>query len=284
MSRHDNDERDERDRREGEERRQEREDRGDRESDDSGERPKRHLHRERGVVLFADQSGSIIRAGDEALEDDLPVLNAFRQFLDAERRRARRQLITLIAVFTVILLGLAGGGFWFVRNALHKVEAGLETDKVRYEEERLSTVSNLQNVAKVAVSLKKDVLDTRNASSVIQEKVKAQSTELTRLLDTITTLEIQNSTLQRSVGLLDKSLGENGGRGDPDVPAAPPPASLPQPGPRQPYVPAPAPAPAAEPAPSPVMVLPPSAPAPAPGVISDRTPGGVPFRLPLPKE
>jgi hypothetical protein len=192
----------------------------------------------------------------------------------------------LIAVFTVILLGLAGGGFWFVRNALHKVEVGIETEKVRSQEERLSTVSNLQDVAKVAVSLKKDVIDTRNASSVIQEKVKAQSTELTRLLDTITTLEIQNSTLQRSVGLLDKSLGENGGRGDPDVPAPPPPASLPQPGPRQPYVPAPAPAPApsVEPAPPSAMVLPPSAPAPAPGVIVDRTPGGVPFRLPLPKE
>jgi hypothetical protein len=276
MSRHASDERDEPD-----EQRHARQHREDRDSEDNADR-RRQPHRERGVVLFADHSGSIIRAGDEALEDDLPVLNAFRQFLDAERRRARRQLLTLIAVFSVVLAGLAGGGFWFVRKSLHQVAAGIETEKIRYEEDRLATVSNLQNVAKVAVNLKKDVLETRSTSSQLQEKVKEQSGELTRLLDTITTLEIQNSTLQRSVLLLDKTRDEESAQAEQErffMPAAPlRPAPVPGIGPVQPA------APPTGAVPESRLPALPDAPVPAWDRTADRTPGGVPFRLPLPKE
>jgi hypothetical protein len=287
MSRHDSeagDRRDERDDRDDrEDRRPERRGRDDRDSDDRDERSRRPLHRERGVVLFADQSGSIIRAGDEALEEDLPVLNAFRQFLDAERRRARRQMIIMITVFTVILVGMAVGGTWFVRKALSRMETGIESDKVRFEEDRLATVSNLQTVAKVAVSLKKDVLDTRTTSSVLQEKVKKQSGELDKLLDTISTLEIQNSTLQRAMRLLDKAMEPSYERPEPVIREQ---------GPRQPFAepvsrrpePAIAPAPAAEIYPAPVARIPGDPSGRAPETVSDLTPGGVPFRLPLPKD
>jgi hypothetical protein len=276
------DDRDERDDREGRRR-----ERAARDADDEGERPRRHAHRERGVVLFADQSGSIIRAGDEALEEDLPVLNAFRQFLDAERRRARRQLITMITVFTVVLAGLAGGGAWFLRHTLERMETGIAADKIRQQEERLVTVSNLQTVAKAAVSLRKDVLDTRTATSALQDKVKDSFSELDRLLDTITTLELQNATLQRSVRKLDPPPEKAPAPEPPDafesLPPAPPPAAVPKlETMREPARPAPA----AEPPPpvlAPEPVRPDAPPAAPDGGAVDRTPGGVPFRLSLPK-
>jgi hypothetical protein len=274
MSRDERDDEQDEDRLE-DERRRPRED-----DEDEAPRRRRRSQHDRGVVLFADRGGSIIRTGDEALDEDMPVLNAFRQFLDQERRRARRQMIGLIALFTVLLLALAGGGAWYVRTLLRRMGDDIENSKIRLAEEQLSTVSNLQTVARTAVSLKKDVMDTRKASVVLQEKVQAQSGELNKLLDTITTLEIQNSTLQRSMRLLDAKREKPAYRPDLEPVAAPEPV-IPVPEPR--FV-APQPLIEPQPLPEPAKPLPPpenpveTRPAPA------YTPGGIPFRLSLPSE
>ncbi len=254
-------------------------------------------HRERAVVLFADQAGSIIRAGDENLDaESLPVLTAFRQFLEAERRRARRQMITLIAGFTLVLAILIGGGGWYVWTTLQRVESGLESGKVRSEEDRLAVISNLQSVARVAVTLKKDVLDTRKNSAVLQDRVAEQSGELSKLLDTITSLEIQNSRLQRSMRKLDESRDEQAFRLElePPVPVEPPPPepetgikwTAPRAAPVIPVIP-PASAPIVtplQPAAEPTARPADSEPAPVTdSVPGGTTRGGVPFRLPLPR-
>ena len=245
------------------------------EEEEESPAPRRKRRRERAVVLFADQGGSIIRAGDESLdEESLPVLTAFRQFLEAERKRARRQMVILIACFTVAVLALAGGGGWYVWTILKRMENGMETDKVRFEEERLAAVTNLQNVAHAAVTLRKDVLDTRKTSTVLQQKVSEQSGELSKLLDTITGLEIQNALLQNSVRKLDE-------KSEPPEPPPDFPAPLPdvRAGPVQPPVfRAPPPVSSVEPVPAPA-----ANPA-APAVSPSGSPGGVPFRLPLPRE
>ncbi len=248
----------------------ERDDRDFEEEEPSPRLRRKRPRRERAVVLFADQAGSIIRSGDEALdEDSLPVLNAFRQFLDAERRRAKRQMLLLIAGFVVVLASLAGGGGWYIWHVLRRVETGMESDKVRSEEDRLVVISNLQNVARAAVTLKKDVLDTRKTSAVLQDQVAEQSGELSKLLDTITTLEIQNSKLQRSMRKLD--VVREGGAFrpalEPAMPAEPPALGVDS------GVAGALPPPA-------VSTLPPVDPAPVSG---SPMPGGVPFRMALPR-
>lgn len=281
-----NDERDE-DREEDERDRRRRDD----DEDDEAPRRRRHSRHERGVVLFADRGGSIIRTGDEALDEDMPVLNAFRQFLDQERRRARRQMIGLIALFSVLLLGLAGAGGWYVRTLLRRMGDDLETTKIRQEEARLATVSNLQTVATTAISLKKDVIDTRKASVQLREKVQEQSGELGKLLDTITTLEIQNSKLQRSVRMLDTDREEAPYRKELEPAAAPEP-DLPELIPRMiapPTAPDPvAPPPATvSPAGERITTPPPKPVERAPEVKPPRiseTMSGVPFRIPLPRD
>lgn len=246
-------------------------------------RRRRRPRRERSVVLFADRAGSIIRAGDEALdEESLPVLNAFRQFLEAERRRARRQMTILIAAFSLVLAGVAGGGGWYVWNTLKRVENGVETGQVQSEQARLETVSNLQAVARVAVTLKKDVLDTRKTSVVLQDKVSEQAAELGKLLDTITSLELDNARLQRTMKKINTTRETDlfGPRLEPRPPEEPPErnpearAEPPEPSSRSAAPPPPA---------RPVEAAPPPAretPAGPDGV----SPGGVPYRLPLPRE
>lgn len=243
---------------------------------------RRRPRRERGVVLFADRSGSIIRAGEDTDEESMPVLNAFRQFLEAERRRARRQMITLVCVFSALVAGLLGAGGWYLRTRLASLENGIESDKILSQEERLAAVSNMQMVARTAVSLKKDVVDTRKLSVVLNEKVAEQSGELAKLIDTITTLEIQNSLLQGSVHKLGESREKPAPATDYEaygpVEVAKPPA------------PAPAAAPRLAPPPEEEPVVPARVPVKAAGspdetpVPAGTTPGGVPFRLPLPRD
>lgn len=180
-------------------------------------RKRRRPRRERGVVLFADRGGSIIRTGDDALDEDMPVLNAFRQFLDQERKRAKRQMMGVIALFSILLLAVLGAGGWYVRTVLQRMEQGIESDKVKLAENRLAADSNLQVVAKAAISLKKDVIDSKQASVVLQERVKEQSGELNKLLETITTLEVENSLLQRSMRMLGEERSRAPYRRDPDA-------------------------------------------------------------------
>jgi hypothetical protein len=244
---------------------------------------RRRSRRERGVVLFADRSGSIIRAGEDTDEESMPVLNAFRQFLEAERRRSRRQMITLVCVFSVLVAALLGSGGWYLKSRLASLESGIESDKIRSQEDLLASVSNIQSVARTAVSLKKDVIDTRKISAVLNEKVAEQSGELSKLIDTITTLEIQNSLLQGSV----RKIGEGRQRPDPalDWEAYPTLETRSPVPPPAPPVPAPQAVPIREEAkPIPAWEPPQAAgPADETPVPVDTTPGGVPFRLPLPR-
>ncbi|MFO7534180.1 MAG: hypothetical protein R6X19_00590 [Kiritimatiellia bacterium] len=249
--------------------------------------PRRRPRRERGVVLFADRSGSIIRAGADTDEESMPVLNAFRQFLEAERRRSRRQLIALVCVFSALVAALLGSGGWYLKTRLARLESGIESDKIRSQEDLLASVSNMQSVARAAVSLKKDVVDTRKLSAVLNEKVAEQSGELSKLIDTITTLEIQNSLLQ---GSFRKMAG--GRRPDPALdweaypaPVTTSPVQVQSPPVQSPPVAAPRAAPIREEAKPIPAWEPPQAPGPADQtpVPVDTTPGGVPFRLPLPR-
>ncbi len=262
---------------------------------DAGDSRRPHARRERAVVLFADPAGSIIRAGDEVPdEESLPVLTAFRQFLEAERRRARRQMAALIAACLLAMIALAGGGVWYLRTALIRVKNDAEADKVRNEEFRLAAVSNLQGVARAASALGQDVRDARYTSRILQERVTAQNDALSKLLDTITTLEIQNSMMQRALRKLDQprppppDMPELEPREEPEPPlpgpearvtlAAPPPRAEPL------WRAAPPPPPETVPetetvAPGEPLVFPPPA-----ASASGTTPGGVPYRLPLPRD
>lgn len=250
-------------------------------------RRRRAARRERAVVLFADEGGSIIRAGDEALEeDDLPVLNAFRQFLEAERKRARRQLVRLMVLFSIAVLAALAGGVYVVRDWMRQVARGVENEKSRTESIRSESFSNIQTVARAAVTLKRDVMEGAKKSAAVEADLERQRAELARLMDTIVTLEIENAMLQRSVRKIEDEPfvpRVETARPAPEPDFAPPPARAIAPPPADRPSPAPLPEPPARALPAAPAALEPPAPPPA-ETQAGMTPGGVRFRLPLPPE
>ncbi len=160
--------------------------------------------RERAVVLFTDESGSIIRAGDAALdEDDLPVLTAFREFLEVERRRTRRQIRRLIAGFILGFAGVAVAGTWLVRQWILRFEERLETEKALAFERQSETASNLQTVAHAAVALHREVQKSTQKSAAVESDLARQREEMKRLLDSLRVLEVENALLERAVRRLE---------------------------------------------------------------------------------
>jgi len=229
--------------------------------------------RERAVVLFTDEGGSLIRAGDTALdEDDLPVLTAFREFLEAERRRTRRQIRRLIALFIAGFALVAAGGTWLVRLWVLQLEARLETEKVQTLVRQAETTSNLQTVARTAVALKREVAESAQKSAAVEADLARQREEVARLLDSLRALEVENALLERAVRRMELV---------PPAPSSFPPSASMPPTPtstldtvtverRPPEMSA------AEPRPPPSQV--------SEAPLTQTTPAGIRFRLPLPKE
>ncbi len=71
------------------------------------------------------------RDGDNALAGrdafaSLPVLGAVRQFIDNERRRTRRMILSLVLMFAVILVGLVGIFIFVAEVQMRRVKVDLE--------------------------------------------------------------------------------------------------------------------------------------------------------------
>ena len=156
------------------------------------------------VSLRMDGSGAILRAGDAALSaESLPVLNAFREFLEAERRRARRQVMAWGVVILLFVVGALAGGYVVARRFMDRVHTDLALAREQNEKVRTEAVAKIENVAQMAGQLNAGIAEQRKVVEQGQHELKTrittQSDDLKFLRESLQSLEVENALLQSTV-------------------------------------------------------------------------------------
>lgn len=181
-----------------------------------------------------------VLSDDPALSaESLPVLTAFRQFLDAERRRARNRMIQGAVAFTLVLIAVGVTGVLLGRAYVLRMRAEIRTAREAAEKTRVETASELQRVSTLTTNLyvaksateselRKVAAATtglqleltnqlQNAQTGLTTQVDAHRRELEHLSDMISSLQIENATLINTMRLMA------------DRESAPPPEAAPEP-------------------------------------------------------
>jgi hypothetical protein len=149
----------------------------------------------------------------EQSPESLPVLTAFQQFLDKERRRMRARIFTLIMFFTAImLLGVAGIllAARVFQTRMQRELNRLETDIANVDSSGQSALSRLQAEA---VSLRKEVdaeksarKDLSGSRAEIEARIDAYAKRLDKVLATTEVLQVENTTLQTRLEKLKEQI------------------------------------------------------------------------------
>jgi hypothetical protein len=168
-------------------------------------------------------------------------LDAFRQFLEEERRRTRRRMIRLMTVGGLIVLGIMGVVAWGIDRSVRQTRRDLQVTQVKASQlateqaEQVGkvsmTASNLerrmilerqrvQSVAVAATNLQKIVEAEKIRNDQIRgqtaETIGDQQAEIQRLKEMITSLEIDNALLTGSIKDL-QGEGDSGEKATPDA-------------------------------------------------------------------
>lgn len=142
--------------------------------------------------------------------DQLPVLAAFQEFLDLERRRTRNRMLVLTGVFLVILIVASSAGllvgFTFYRRSLSDV-GGLRADLAETRHTgALADASNRVALARarvetgrLAASLDEHMAALQADRDEMALRVEGLGTNLALLHNTIARLESDNTGLRASL-------------------------------------------------------------------------------------
>lgn len=169
---------------------------------------------EKSLIAMGDGIGRLIPADAGGLgSDSMPVLNALREYLDAERQRHRHRMIALamglalllVVLLTVLLMGARG------------MKRTIASERTKVEKVRLQVESSLREVAKTADRLSSDVAVMTN--KLVQDLAKEKqamiqvrselgarfeqgSNVVQDLKDAMATLEIENAALAYELRML----------------------------------------------------------------------------------
>lgn len=138
-----------------------------------------------------------VLAGDPTLsEESLPVLNAFRKFIDSERRRARIRLIWACVAFAVILAAVLGGILAIGRSRADQLRDEIASARQQADVVRSTADAGLRKAADAAILLKRDIdRGLRATQSNMVNQIVTRDGEIERLKETISSLEIENAML-----------------------------------------------------------------------------------------
>lgn len=151
-------------------------------------------------------SGNLpVLASEAALtEDSLPVLNAFREFLDQERRRSRARILWVSFLFAVVFSLTALVVLWMGRERLQELRNDLGTTNKKVEQTLQSASDEMKKVSEAAgrtvSTIRQDVNTTLHkaqsamASNVAVE-MQSRDAELGLLKEKLAALEIENAVL-----------------------------------------------------------------------------------------
>jgi hypothetical protein len=90
-------------------------------------------------------------------EESLPVLEAFQEFLDTERRRSRNRVIAVAGLSFLMVLLMGGGILVTGALMLRDLDAGVESLRRRLELVGSAAADQLKDTERITLALRKDV-------------------------------------------------------------------------------------------------------------------------------
>ncbi len=155
-------------------------------------------------VLRRDAGGLPSLADDPALSaESLPVLNAFRQFVEAERRRARTRMVWMGVGFALLLAGVLAGAWLGLRRyqAAMRGEISLVRGETAQRIEQAETALRQVTEAAEGMNHKLDgALSSTRAD--IESQINEKDTELKELREALVALQIEQALLQGAVSAM----------------------------------------------------------------------------------
>lgn len=141
---------------------------------------------------------------------DLPVLGAFGQFLDTERRRARNRMLLLSGFFVLILITVVGAGLFVgmlafdqMKSDLYGMQQEVQTVRLAAEQAGNAAVRRLDGLEGVAENLRSNLAEQESALADTRTAVDAESEsyeqELADMKQVLGLLEVENQSLKQDL-------------------------------------------------------------------------------------
>lgn len=146
--------------------------------------------------------------------ESLPVLEAFRTFLEAERRQTRQRMRAMIVAFAVVLVAVVAGGLTIIRSHLAAISRdygvireALEDDAARFDRNTAEAVARVGRTAQAT----QDAAARAEAAAVnLRADLDRQSEALLGARGALgVQLGVQSNTLDRIHAFLEVLRAEN---------------------------------------------------------------------------
>jgi hypothetical protein len=143
-------------------------------------------------------------------EQELPVLGAFGDFLEAERKRARNRMFVLAGFLVLLLLAVAGGGvflgMYFVdqmRADVFGVQRDMDALRVSSQQEKARTDRSLTRLQGETRTLLENLARQEEAlagtRTAIDKRGADVARELTDMKQLVSLLEVENKSLKQDL-------------------------------------------------------------------------------------
>lgn len=146
--------------------------------------------------------------------ESLPVLEAFQQFLEAERHRTRNRMLMLTGFFVVLLLLILGGTlftgmllFQRVDRDVSAVREDLRDVRTQNHQAQGRSREAVADLARQADRLKASLVDERtriaDVSSRFDQREAVLQETLAEMREVLDMLQVENSSLKQDLGELE---------------------------------------------------------------------------------
>ena len=159
---------------------------------------------------------SLTRRGDYGLAEtpeSLPVLQAFHEFIESERKAARSKLVTLSLFFIAVVISLIAGAMAISNTFFDQVEGDVRMVQAESEQARrqLAGVKRDTQTALAGLSertdiLRSDILKDREALAAAHAQTTSLVSRLGQMNEVIAMLELENTSLRQDLGAMNSHL------------------------------------------------------------------------------
>lgn len=146
-------------------------------------------------------------AGIERTPASLPVLEAFQEFLDLERRRARNRMLVLAAFFVIVLLSVVASSLFISINFLDQfrenfqsMHKNVNTFQEAFRKTKNDTDSILERLVGDTTKLRNHIALEQQTITKTRSKI---TSELNKIVEVIAMLEKENSSLKKDLSRME---------------------------------------------------------------------------------
>ncbi len=143
-------------------------------------------------------------SGVELTAENLPVLNAFNEFLEVERRASRRRFRGMFWLFLILLLAALTSALLVGRIVVRQMQAELVAERELAEAERQQMAGAISLVATDAADTLHRELNVRDQAvrytyRTLTDHIAGQTNAVIELLETMAILEQEIDALENSI-------------------------------------------------------------------------------------